>query len=95
VAQISEFSIVFVAIGITLGHVGQDALSLTTLVGVVTIALSTYMILYSQSLYERISPLLGPFERKRPFRELQVERRRLGDGEPEIIEFASGVTVLA
>ena len=47
VAQISEFSIIFVAMGVSLGHVGQDALGLTTLVGIVTIALSTYMILYS------------------------------------------------
>ncbi len=90
VAQISEFSIVFVAMGITLGHIGQDALGLTTLVGVVTIALSTYMILYSQSLYERLSPWLGPFERKRPFRELQVERQRRGEGEAEIIVFGLG-----
>ena len=42
VAQISEFSIIFVAMGVSLGHVGQDALGLTTLVGIVTIALSTY-----------------------------------------------------
>ena len=33
VAQISEFSIVFVAMGITLGHVGVTTLGLTTLVG--------------------------------------------------------------
>lgn len=33
VAQISEFSIVFVAMGISLGHVGMQALGLTTLVG--------------------------------------------------------------
>jgi len=33
VAQISEFSIVFVAMGITLGHIGAPALGLTTLVG--------------------------------------------------------------
>ncbi len=39
VAQISEFSIIFVAMGISLGHVGGSALGLTTLVGVVTIAL--------------------------------------------------------
>ena len=37
VAQISEFSIVFVAMGITLGHVGAEALGLITLVGLVTI----------------------------------------------------------
>ncbi|MBP8217962.1 MAG: cation:proton antiporter, partial [Thauera sp.] len=40
VAQISEFSIVFVAMGITLGHVGVEALGLTTLVGLVTIMMS-------------------------------------------------------
>lgn len=74
VAQISEFSIIFVAMGISLGHVGQEALGLTTLVGMVTIALSTYMILYSQPLYERLRPWLGVFERRYPHRELAVER---------------------
>ncbi len=69
VAQISEFSIVFVAMGISLGHIGRDVLGLTTLVGLVTIALSTYMILYSHSLYDRLAPWLGIFERRRPFRE--------------------------
>jgi Kef-type K+ transport system membrane component KefB len=45
VAQISEFSIVFVAMGVTLGHVGGNALPVTTSVGIVTIAASAYMIL--------------------------------------------------
>lgn len=71
VAQISEFSIVFVAMGITLGHVGVQTLGLTTLVGLVTITLSTYMILQSQRLFEWFSPWLGVFERRRPFRELE------------------------
>ena len=70
VAQISEFSIVFVAMGITLGHVGVEALGLTTLVGLVTITLSTYMILYSQRLYQLVAPVLGVFERRVPHREL-------------------------
>jgi Kef-type K+ transport system membrane component KefB len=69
VAQISEFSIVFVAMGISLGHVGVPALSLTTLVGLVTITASTYMILYAQPLYERLAPWLGVFERHHPQRE--------------------------
>ena len=69
VAQISEFSIVFVAMGITLGHVGPSALGLTTLVGLATITASTYMILYSQPLYQRLSPWLRMFERKTPHRE--------------------------
>ena len=90
VAQISEFSIVFVAMGITLGHVGVEALGLTTLVGLVTIMMSTYMILFSQPLYDRLAPLLGVFERKRPFRELAVERQGRPAGQPDIIIFGLG-----
>lgn len=85
VAQISEFSIVFVAMGITLGHVGVPVLGLTTLVGLVTITVSTYMILYSQPLYEWLSPWLGRFERRHPFRELAVEQAGTDDGEAEVI----------
>ena len=76
VAQISEFSIVFVAMGISLGHIGVEALGLTTLVGLVTITVSPYMMLYSQPLYAQLAPWLGMFEHKRPFRELVVERQR-------------------
>jgi len=90
VAQISEFSIVFVAMGITLGHIGVEALGLTTLVGVITIALSTYMILYSHALYERLAPWLGVFERRRPFRELAFERQRRPEGAAEAIVFGLG-----
>jgi len=75
VAQISEFSIVFVAMGITLGHVGVQALGLTTLVGLVTITLSTYMILHAQALYARLAPWLRVFERADPFREIAAESR--------------------
>jgi hypothetical protein len=90
VAQISEFSIVFVAMGISLGHVGREALSLTTLVGLVTITLSTYMILYSHVLYERLAPWLGLFERRRPHRELAVERQSAPARAPAIIVFGVG-----
>src|SRR5690606_13872959 len=90
VAQISEFSIVFVALGITLGHGGVEALGLTTLVGRVTIMMSPYMILFSQPLYDRLAPLLGVFERRRPFRELAVERQGRPAGQPDIIIFGLG-----
>ncbi len=71
VAQISEFSIVFVAMGATLGHVGGSALAVTTTVGIVTIAASTYLILYSEKLYEWLAPALGVFERRVPYREVR------------------------
>jgi Kef-type K+ transport system membrane component KefB len=68
-AQISEFSLIFVALGEAQGHIGKPTVALTTVVGLVTIALSTYMILYAETLYRWIEPLLGPFERRRAFRE--------------------------
>jgi len=90
VAQISEFSIVFVAMGITLGHVGVQALGLTTLVGLVTITVSTYMILYAQPLYERLAPWLRPFERDHPFRELAAQSRDAGARNADAIVFGLG-----
>ncbi|MDZ7643791.1 MAG: cation:proton antiporter [Woeseiaceae bacterium] len=64
VAQISEFSLIFVAMGVSLGHVQEDALGLVTMVGLVTIAASTYMITYSHQLYAILEPFVGTFERK-------------------------------
>ena len=77
VAQISEFSLIFMAMGMTIGHVAEEAMGLVTLVGLVTIALSVYMITYSHKLYDWLEPLLGPFERRDPFREEATE-----DGAP-------------
>jgi Kef-type K+ transport system membrane component KefB len=68
VAQISEFSLIFVALGRELGHIDDGTVGLVTLVGVITIACSTYLILYSHQIYERISPLLQRFERADPTR---------------------------
>ena len=64
VAQISEFSLIFIAMGVALGHVNSDALGLVTMVGLVTIAASTYMITYSHQLYTVFEPILGILERK-------------------------------
>ena len=90
VAQISEFSIVFVAMGITLGHVGVNTLGLTTLVGLITITLSTYMILYSQALYERLAPWLGIFERKSPAREMAIEMQATDSGQVQVVVIGLG-----
>ncbi|WP_110240093.1 cation:proton antiporter [Nocardioides gilvus] len=66
VAQISEFSLILVALGLSLGHIENDAVGLVTLVGIITIGTSTYLILYSHQIYERLAPFLRPFERRRP-----------------------------
>lgn len=69
VAQISEFSLIFMAMGVTIGHVTERAVGLVTLVGLVTIAVSVYMITYSHQLYKWLGPYLGWLERRNPFRE--------------------------
>tara|TARA_R110002124_G_scaffold92523_2_gene234889 strand:+ start:4794 stop:6446 length:1653 start_codon:yes stop_codon:yes gene_type:complete len=69
VAQISEFSLILAALGLSLGHLGQDTVGLITLVGLITISVSTYMILYSHPLYAQLAPWLSIFERKVAYRE--------------------------
>ena len=73
VAQISEFSLILAALGLSLGHLQQETVGLITLVGLITISASTYMILYSHALYERLAPWLSLFERKTPHRELDSQ----------------------
>jgi len=64
VGQISEFSLIITALGFSLGHVDEAVLSLITLVAIITIGTSTYMIIYSDKLYSILSPYLGIFEKK-------------------------------
>ena len=73
VAQISEFSLILGALGVSVGHLGPEAMGLITTVGLITIALSTYMIIYSAHLYEWLAPWLGVFERRTPYREAATE----------------------
>jgi len=64
VAQISEFSLIVVAMGVSVGHVTNEILSLVTAIGLITFAGSTYMILYSHKIYFVLSRYLSIFERK-------------------------------
>lgn len=65
VAQISEFSLIFILLGQTNGQVSEQAVALVTIVGIVTIALSSYMIIYSDGLYKTFEKHLRLFERKK------------------------------
>ncbi|MBA3551148.1 cation:proton antiporter, partial [Patescibacteria group bacterium] len=70
VAQISEFSLILITLGLTLGHISRDVVSLITLVGIITIAGSTYLILYADKIYLKVEWLIKIFEmRKKPKRE--------------------------
>jgi Kef-type K+ transport system membrane component KefB len=63
VAQISEFSFIFAAMGLAAGFIDETILSLIAVVGLVTISASSYMIFFNHQLYESLrgKPLLRIF----------------------------------
>ena len=71
VAQIFEFSLILAALGLRLGQIGEAEVSLIPLVGVITIALSTCMILGSDQLYAWLEGPLRISQRTTPFSELK------------------------
>jgi Kef-type K+ transport system membrane component KefB len=75
IAQISEFSLVIVALGVSFGHVDQSLMTIILFTLMITFTASTYMISYSHKLYlisERILKKIG-------FKDIQIEEK----GEPE------------
>lgn len=73
VAQISEFSLILAGLGMSLGHISEEVLGLITLVGLITIGASTYLILYSYPLYDLLSPMLRIFEKKKHYGEVDFD----------------------
>ena len=64
VAQISEFSLIMVFLGVSTGMLSQTIVSLTVLIGLITIAVSSYFILHGDWLFVKMAPYLKMFERK-------------------------------
>ncbi len=63
-SQISEFSLILAALGVSLGHIPETVMELITLVGLITMGSSTYMIIYSHKIYAYLSPYLNIFQRQ-------------------------------
>ncbi len=76
VAQISEFSLILAALGLSLGQIDEETLGLITLVGLITIGISTYLINYSHQLYEKVAPALKVFESNNPYREIDDKKHK-------------------
>ncbi len=65
ISQISEFSLILMTLGLSLGQVDQKLASLVTLVAVITIATSTYASLYGREIYNFSKKPLRMFEWRR------------------------------
>ncbi|MDD5098927.1 MAG: cation:proton antiporter [Candidatus Colwellbacteria bacterium] len=57
-AQISEFSLVVVARGGELGHLTAEQINLVTIVGIITIVISSLMIMNADALWKIVKPLM-------------------------------------
>lgn len=68
-AQISEFSLIFITMAYGLGFVTQDILGLITLIALITILLSTYLSSLSNGLFGIFEKYLTVFERRNASRE--------------------------
>jgi Kef-type K+ transport system membrane component KefB len=64
-AQISEFSLIVILLGLSLNHLNQEIISLVVLIALITITISSYSIYYSTPIFNKISWLLNIFEGKR------------------------------
>jgi Kef-type K+ transport system membrane component KefB len=78
VAQVSEFSLILVILGQTLGHLDQTVVSTITLIGIITFVFSTYMILNGDRIHKMLKPILKKIDPKK-----NVERRFKAEHELE------------
>ena len=83
VAQIGEFSHILIALGITIGHLGHEVLSIITAVALITIAVSSYLFLYAGKMYPHVSRYLSIFEKKN----VKAAVPRLGHKKYDVILF--------
>lgn len=63
-SQVSEFSIILVVYAASVGLVGPELTAIITLVALITISTSTYLMKYDDALYKFFEPKLHVFERK-------------------------------
>ncbi len=82
-SQISEFSLILVALGASNGQINDKIVSTVTLVFVFTVVISTYLVLYSEKIYEKFRKIIGFFE----LRHGQKEEKTFIDKDFDMILF--------
>ncbi|MBU1018185.1 cation:proton antiporter [Patescibacteria group bacterium] len=65
IANISEFSLIVIAMGLKLGHVDQEVVAMVTLIALLTMTVSSYFMTYNNWLYTKLRKFLTVFEFKK------------------------------
>lgn len=89
-AQVSEFSLILVAMALASGHIGEDTVGMVTLIGLITIAVSSYLVQDAQRLYEWAGPRLRFFDRRAAHREDVQVVQSMSSAPIDVILFGLG-----
>jgi Kef-type K+ transport system membrane component KefB/Trk K+ transport system NAD-binding subunit len=73
-AQISEFSLIVLGLGVTMGHIAESVLSTMILTSIITITISTYFIIYSEEIYKKLSKPISIFEKRNIKRKRKISK---------------------
>ena len=79
VANISEFSLILVAMGLGLGHLNQEVVAMVTIIALLTMTISSYFMTYNNVLYGWLRRFLTVFEFKKVKTKLANVRTGLQD----------------
>ncbi|MBN2087734.1 cation:proton antiporter [Candidatus Peregrinibacteria bacterium] len=74
IANISEFSLILITMGGTLGHVDQNVISMVTIIGILTMTISSYLMTYNNQIYNKIRGVLTIFEFRKSKTELSTKK---------------------
>ncbi|MEK7512307.1 MAG: cation:proton antiporter, partial [Patescibacteria group bacterium] len=80
VAQISEFSLIIIGLGIGLGSLPKELLAPATVVGIITIAVSSYYISYNNQIYNFV---------KKPLRKIFSDENTLKENKERAEQYAA------
>ena len=64
IANISEFSFIIAAMGLSLGHIPVEFVAMIMLIGMLTMTVSSYMMTYNNQIYNVLNPHLNIFIKK-------------------------------
>ncbi|MFC1732936.1 cation:proton antiporter [candidate division KSB1 bacterium] len=62
IANVSEFSLILVTMGLSKGHINQEMFAMITIVGILTMTISSYFMTYNNTLYNWLRNYLSIFE---------------------------------
>ncbi len=75
-SQVSEFSLIIMLVGVTLGVVSRNSLTIMALTGVLSIVSSSIMISFSKQIYKKIGFIVGFFESDGGVSSMEREKRK-------------------